>query len=44
MRILIVGDSMTQGSAGDWTWRYGLWKHLDDADVDVDFVGPNDDL
>jgi hypothetical protein len=27
-RVLIVGDSITQGSAGDFTWRYRLWKHL----------------
>lgn len=43
-RILIVGDSVTQGSAGDWTWRYRLWQHLTDDSVDVDFVGPSDEL
>lgn len=44
MRILLVGDSVTQGSAGDWTWRYRLWKHFQAAGVAVDFVGPRDDL
>lgn len=44
VRILLVGDSVTQGSAGDWTWRYRLWHHLVDAGVRVDLVGPNDDL
>ena len=44
LRVLIVGDSVTQGSSGDWTWRYRLWQHLHDAGVDVDFVGPRDDL
>ena len=44
VRILLVGDSVTQGSAGDWTWRYRLWKHFDAAGVAVDFVGPRNDL
>jgi hypothetical protein len=39
VRIMLVGDSVTQGSAGDWTWRYRLWEHL--RDDDVDFVGPD---
>ncbi len=43
-RILIVGDSISQGSAGDYTWRYRLWKHLRDTGVRFDFVGPRDDL
>ena len=28
MRILCVGDSMTIGVAGDYTWRYRMWQHL----------------
>jgi lysophospholipase L1-like esterase len=44
VRILIVGDSVTQGSAGDWTWRYRLWEHLTRAGADFDFVGPRTDL
>lgn len=44
VRVLIVGDSVTQGSSGDWTWRYRLWRHLQDAGLAVDFVGPRDDL
>ena len=43
-RIMLVGDSLTQGSSGDWTWRYRLWIHLRDAGANVDFVGPRDDL
>ena len=43
-RVLLAGDSLTQGSTGDWTWRYRLWKHLHDGGVDVDFVGPFDYL
>lgn len=43
-RILLVGDSVTQGSSGDWTWRYRLWQHLEDSGAPVDLVGPRDDL
>ncbi len=39
-RVLIVGDSLTQGHAGDWTWRYFAWRHLTDSGARVDFVGP----
>ena len=44
VRVLLVGDSVTQGSAGDWTWRHRLWHHLVDSGTAVDFVGPRDDL
>lgn len=44
LRILVYGDSITQGSSGDWTWRYRLWKHLDDGGTTVDFVGPRHGL
>lgn len=37
---MLVGDSMTEGSSGDWTWRYRLAQYLDDAGVDYLFVGP----
>ncbi len=26
--FLFVGDSMTIGSAGEYTWRYRMWQHL----------------
>ena len=39
-RLLILGDSITQGKVGDRTWRYWLWKHLQHEGADVDFVGP----
>ncbi|MEZ5184501.1 MAG: fibronectin type III domain-containing protein [Candidatus Nanopelagicales bacterium] len=42
--ILLTGDSVTQGSAGDWTWRYRLWQHLVTTAVPADFVGPRTDL
>lgn len=44
-RIMVAGDSLVQGSSGDFTWRYRLWAHLtEDAGLDVDFVGPRRDL
>ena len=44
-RVMLVGDSITHGSAGDWTWRYRLWRHLEQsASSPVDFVGPSTDL
>jgi lysophospholipase L1-like esterase len=44
VRILVVGDSITQGSSGDWTWRYRLWQHLTGHGVDFELVGPRNDL
>ena len=44
VKILIIGDSMTQGSAGDWSWRYRLAKHLTDHGASFDLVGHRDDL
>ena len=38
-RIMVVGDSITQGSAGDVTWRYRLSKHLQATPGVVDLVG-----
>jgi lysophospholipase L1-like esterase len=43
-KVLLLGDSVTQGSSGDWTWRYRLWKHLSASGADVDLVGPRNDL
>ncbi|GAA0898580.1 hypothetical protein GCM10009558_087850 [Virgisporangium aurantiacum] len=44
-RLLIVGDSITHGSASDYTWRYRLAKHLAAvAPGTVDFVGDRTDL
>ncbi len=38
-RIVPIGDSITQGNTGHWTYRYPLWKMLIDAGVDFDLVG-----
>jgi hypothetical protein len=40
IRVMIVGDSMTQGQQGDWTWRYRIWEWFKEQGIDVDFVGP----
>jgi len=40
-KIMIVGDSITHGSSGDYTWRYRLAQHLGAA---ADFVGPSSGL
>jgi lysophospholipase L1-like esterase len=41
LRIMLVGDSITEGSSGDWTWRYRLARYLDASGVDYEFVGPH---
>ncbi|MEU4421712.1 GDSL-type esterase/lipase family protein [Actinoplanes sp. NPDC024001] len=43
-KVMIVGDSISHGSSGDWTWRYRLWKHLQPRVTGLDFVGPRNDL
>lgn len=43
-RILVHGDSITQQSSGDWTWRCRIWQHLRADGAAVDFVGPRTDL
>ncbi|MCX6401228.1 MAG: PQQ-dependent sugar dehydrogenase [Propionibacteriales bacterium] len=44
VRIMLLGDSVTQGKSGDRTWRNRLWRRYREAGVDVDFVGPRKDL
>jgi lysophospholipase L1-like esterase len=43
-RIMVVGDSISQGSSGDFTWRYRLHKNLVAQGVSVDMVGPRNDI
>ncbi|KAL7795689.1 hypothetical protein V8C43DRAFT_304570 [Trichoderma afarasin] len=38
--IMIVGDSISQGRNGDFTWRYRLWEWFHNNGVSVNFVGP----
>ncbi len=44
MRYLFVGDSMTVGAAGDYTWRYRMWQHLCTLGEPFSVVGPRDGL
>ncbi|MFD9729552.1 GDSL-type esterase/lipase family protein [Streptomyces sp. NPDC059072] len=45
MRFMFVGDSMTIGRAGDYTWRHRMWQHLDATfGGPYEIVGPRDEL
>ena len=37
---MIVGDSITEGSSGDYTWQYRLYEHLRADGVRPHMVGP----
>jgi hypothetical protein len=39
-KVMIVGDSISQGHEGDYTWRYRLAQHLSNAGAVPNFVGP----
>jgi hypothetical protein len=39
IKILTLGDSITQAESNRASYRYPLWKKLVDAGVDFDFVG-----
>jgi lysophospholipase L1-like esterase len=41
VRIMLAGDSITQGFDGDFTWRYWLAQELGRLQVPFDFVGPH---
>ncbi|MCP2168485.1 Fibronectin type III domain-containing protein [Goodfellowiella coeruleoviolacea] len=40
IRVMVVGDSISQGHEGDYTWRYRLSQWFQENHVGVDFVGP----
>lgn len=41
INLMIVGDSISQGQQGDYTWRYRLWQWLNSqTGVSFQFVGP----
>ncbi|RNL79656.1 fibronectin type III domain-containing protein [Nocardioides marmorisolisilvae] len=44
VKILLTGDSITNGTSGDYTWRYFFDHRLRAAGVNFDFVGPWSDL
>jgi len=39
MRIMPLGDSITEGTSGDATWRYWLQKGLEAKGCAIDYVG-----
>ncbi|EME88801.1 uncharacterized protein MYCFIDRAFT_110024, partial [Pseudocercospora fijiensis CIRAD86] len=40
IKLMIVGDSITHGHEGDFTWRYRLWEWMKSTDISFSFVGP----
>lgn len=44
LRVMVVGDSMTQGRTGSATWRYWLWRELRRQQVPAEMVGPTTDI
>ncbi len=40
IKVMVVGDSISHGREGDWTWRYRIWEWLGQQRVPVRFVGP----
>lgn len=40
IKVLVVGDSISHGREGDWTWRYRIWEWFKEQEVAVCFVGP----
>lgn len=40
IKLMVVGDSISHGREGDWTWRYRLWEWLRHERVSFCFVGP----
>jgi len=41
LKVMPVGDSITQGFGGDFTWRYWFWKEFQRQGVPLDLVGPS---
>jgi lysophospholipase L1-like esterase len=41
VRVMVVGDSISQGFGGDSTWRYWFWREANRQGRPVDFVGPH---
>jgi hypothetical protein len=40
IKVMVVGDSISHGREGDWTWRYRIWEWFGQEGIDVRFVGP----
>jgi lysophospholipase L1-like esterase len=44
VKVLVMGDSLTQQHEGDYTWRYRFWQYERAQHVNIDFVGPSTEL
>ncbi|KAK0649622.1 carbohydrate esterase family 3 protein, partial [Cercophora newfieldiana] len=40
LTVMVVGDSISHGREGDFTWRYRIWEWFCQANIAVRFVGP----
>lgn len=40
IKVMFVGDSITHGHEGDYTWRYRMWEWFRANNISFDFVGP----
>ncbi|GAB1318101.1 Factor for adipocyte differentiation [Madurella fahalii] len=40
IKVMVVGDSISHGREGDWTWRYRIWEWFCQQGIRVLFVGP----
>jgi len=40
LRVMICGDSISQGREGDYTWRCRIWQWFTDNKIALKFVGP----
>ncbi|TWG99397.1 lysophospholipase L1-like esterase [Nocardioides sp. J9] len=40
LRVMVVGDSISQGFGGDATWRYWFWREASRQGRAIDLVGP----
>jgi hypothetical protein len=40
LKVMIVGNSISHGYQGDYTWRYRIWQWSRDNSLPIQFVGP----
>ncbi len=40
LKVMVIGDSISHGLEGDWTWRYRIWEWFNHQHIPVRFVGP----
>ncbi|KAK3386049.1 carbohydrate esterase family 3 protein [Podospora didyma] len=40
IKVMIIGDSISHGREGDFTWRYRIWQWFHSSNIPMTFVGP----